>query len=171
MFRSSSHSDTASTGLQAPRLRPFILLSKVACCASELRAALDSGPETAETAIFFTGAACKPCNPRAFCIVLAVIVGSALGRPLAPLRRMPVKHIVYILRSVPEPKRPYIGLTHGVDARLTAHNAGRCAHTARYRPWGLVAAIILADERTAIRFERYLKSGSGRAFAKRHFEP
>jgi hypothetical protein len=38
------------------------------------------------------------------------------------------------------------------------------------RPWGLVAAIILADEPTAIRFERYLKSGSGRAFAKRHFE-
>ena len=28
-----------------------------------------------------------------------------------------------------------------------------------------------SDEKRAIRFERYLKSGSGRAFAKRHFEP
>jgi hypothetical protein len=28
-----------------------------------------------------------------------------------------------------------------------------------------------ADHRTAFRFERYLKSGSGRAFAKRHFAP
>ena len=70
-----------------------------------------------------------------------------------------------------EPKRPYIGLTHDVDARVAAHNAGRCAHTAGYRPWGLVAAIMLADEPTAIRFERYLKSGSGRAFSRRHFEP
>jgi hypothetical protein len=30
-------------------------------------------------------------------------------------------------------------------------------------------AIHLADEPTAVQFERYLKSGSGRAFAKRHF--
>ena len=93
-----------------------------------------------------------------------------LGDCFAAVRRMPAKHIVYLLRSLSEPKRPYIGLTHDVDARLAAHNAGRCAHTARYRPWGLVAAIMLADEPTAIRFERYLKSGSGRAFAKRHFE-
>ena len=55
--------------------------------------------------------------------------------------------------------------------RLVAHNAGRCTHTARYRPWTVVAAIHLAGESTALRFERYLKSGSGRAFAKRHFEP
>ena len=93
-----------------------------------------------------------------------------LGDCFAAVRRMPAKHIVYLLRSLSEPKRPYIGLTHDVDARLAAHNAGRCAHTARYRPWGLVAAIMLADEPSAIRFERYLKSGSGRAFAKRHFE-
>jgi hypothetical protein len=33
-----------------------------------------------------------------------------------------------------------------------------------------VVAIEFTDENRAIRFERYLKSGSGRAFAKRHFE-
>lgn len=31
--------------------------------------------------------------------------------------------------------------------------------------------IRVADEPTAVRLERYLKSGSGRAFSKRHFEP
>jgi predicted GIY-YIG superfamily endonuclease len=80
------------------------------------------------------------------------------------------KCIVYILQSVTEPKRPYIGLTHDLAARLDAHNAGRCIHTAPHRPWNVVAAIQLTDESTALRFERYLKSGSGRAFAKRHFE-
>jgi predicted GIY-YIG superfamily endonuclease len=70
-----------------------------------------------------------------------------------------------------EPTRPYIGLTSDLAARLDAHNAGRCTHAASYRPWEVVAAIQLSDEPTAVRFERYLKSGSGRAFAKRHFEP
>ena len=38
-----------------------------------------------------------------------------------------------------------------------------------YRPWHLHVTIELPDEQRAIDFERYLKSGSGRAFAKRHF--
>jgi putative endonuclease len=82
---------------------------------------------------------------------------------------MPPKRTVYVLRSQSEPKQPYIGLTHDVHARLADHNAGRCPHTARYRPWQLHVTIELPDEQRAIEFERYLKSGSGRAFAKRHF--
>ena len=50
------------------------------------------------------------------------------------------------------------------------HNTGRCPHTASRRPWQLHVVIEFSDENRAIRFERYLKSGSGRAFAKRHFE-
>ena len=65
----------------------------------------------------------------------------------------------------------YVGLTSDVEARLADHNEGRCPHTAMRRPWKLHVTIEFADEHTAIRFERYLKSGSGRAFAKRHFEP
>jgi putative endonuclease len=84
---------------------------------------------------------------------------------------MPPKRIVYILHSESHPRRPYIGLTHDVYARLAAHNAGRCPHTAKYRPWQVQVMIQLTDQQRAIRFERYLKSGSGRAFAKRHFEP
>lgn len=47
---------------------------------------------------------------------------------------------------------------------------GRCQHTAARRPWRRHVVIEFADQDTAIRFERYPKSGSGRAFAKRHFE-
>ena len=83
---------------------------------------------------------------------------------------MAPKRFVYIMRTVSQPRRPYIGLTHDVPARLANHNAGRCPHTARYRPWQLHVTIELPDEQRALDFERYLKSGSGRAFAKRHFE-
>ena len=79
------------------------------------------------------------------------------------------KRFVYVLESLADPGRPYIGLTSHVRERLEAHNAGRSVHTARHKPWRLVAAIEFADETAANRFERYLKSGSGRAFARRHF--
>jgi hypothetical protein len=35
----------------------------------------------------------------------------------------------------------------------------------------LVVSAHFATEKMAVRFEKYLKSGSGRAFAKRHFAP
>jgi len=43
------------------------------------------------------------------------------------------------------------------------------ASTAALRPWSLLVSIEFSTERAASAFERYLKSGSGRAFAKRHF--
>ena len=79
------------------------------------------------------------------------------------------KRFVYVLKSGGPNPDFYIGLTSDVSARLADHNAGRCPHTARYRPWQLHVTIELPDERRAVAFERYLKSGSGRAFAKRHF--
>ena len=79
------------------------------------------------------------------------------------------KRFVYVLTNPgPDPKF-YVGLSSDVGARLSDHNAGRCRHTARYRPWHLHVSIEFRDERHAVAFERYLKSGSGRAFAKRHF--
>jgi len=38
-----------------------------------------------------------------------------------------------------------------------------------YRPWTIAVSIEFPTETQALRFEKYLKSGSGRAFAKRHF--
>jgi predicted GIY-YIG superfamily endonuclease len=58
-----------------------------------------------------------------------------------------------------------------MKGRLEWHNEGPCGYTTAHRPWRLIVQIEFCDEPTARRFERYLKSGSGRAFAKRHFAP
>jgi predicted GIY-YIG superfamily endonuclease len=80
------------------------------------------------------------------------------------------QHFVYVLKNADPLPRFYVGATSDVRGRMADHNAGRCPHTARYRPWQLHVVIVFPDEPKAIRFERYLKSGSGREFAKRHFE-
>jgi predicted GIY-YIG superfamily endonuclease len=79
------------------------------------------------------------------------------------------QRVVYILSSTVYPGRYYTGLTSDVHARLSAHNAGSSKHTASGRPWRLVATIEFSDAARAEAFEEYLKSGSGRAFARRHF--
>jgi predicted GIY-YIG superfamily endonuclease len=79
------------------------------------------------------------------------------------------KRVVYILRSESDSRRHYVGITNDIGARLDWHNDGPCGHTVSDRPWSLVVAIEFPTERAAVRFEKYLKSGSGRAFAKRHF--
>ena len=76
---------------------------------------------------------------------------------------------VYVLRSIGHSERYYVGLTSDVGRRLATHNAGGSVHTAALRPWELVAAIEFTNQSSAVAFEKYLKSGSGRAFAKRHF--
>ena len=81
------------------------------------------------------------------------------------------KRFVYILRSDTDIDRHYVGLTSDVDRRLEWHNTGPAGVTVAHRPWSLVVSLQFADATTAARFERYLKSGSGRAFAKRHFGP
>lgn len=81
----------------------------------------------------------------------------------------PCKRIVYVLRSVRNPERHYVGLTADLSKRVDCHNAGQNAHTATDRPWSVVVSLEFSREEAAVRFERYLKTGSGRAFSKRHF--
>lgn len=73
------------------------------------------------------------------------------------------------LRSAVDPERHYAGLTANVVERVAAHNAGQSVHTANKRPWTPIVSMEFREEQLARRFEHYLKSGSGRAFAKRHF--
>ena len=80
------------------------------------------------------------------------------------------RRFVYILRSLSAPERYYIGLTNDIAARLSAHNDGQSPQTARHRPWRLHLVMQFSSEDVAVRFEKFLKSGSGRAFAKQHFE-
>jgi predicted GIY-YIG superfamily endonuclease len=79
------------------------------------------------------------------------------------------KRFVYILNSTSHPARYYTGITSNISARLAAHNEGRCTHTSRWMPWRMIVVVAFASEKRALDFERYLKSGSGSAFAARHF--
>lgn len=76
-------------------------------------------------------------------------------------------HYVYVLESVGEPGRYYSGETEDLRRRFDQHNTGASKHTAKYRPWKLIWYAGFENTATAMRFERYLKTGSGRAFQKR----
>ena len=73
---------------------------------------------------------------------------------------------VYILQSAADELRFYTGITDDLKARLGMHNSGSVSHTTKYKPWRLKTYIAFSDHVRATAFERYLKSGSGRAFAK-----
>jgi predicted GIY-YIG superfamily endonuclease len=75
---------------------------------------------------------------------------------------------VYILKSTVGAHH-YVGMTADLKDRVSRHNAGEVAHTSKYAPWTLSNYFAFRDESKAHAFEKYLKSGSGRAFAKRHF--
>jgi len=80
------------------------------------------------------------------------------------------KRIVYVIRSRKDPERHYVGLTSDLPSRLASHNAGESPQTRTLIPWALVVSVQFASADAAIRFERFLKSSSGRAFAKHYFE-
>jgi putative endonuclease len=74
---------------------------------------------------------------------------------------------VYILRSLEHVERYYVGITADLRARLKKHNAKEVPHTSKYAPWALKTYVAFDDEEQALAFEKYLKSASGRAFAKK----
>ncbi|MCC3304823.1 GIY-YIG nuclease family protein [Sneathiella sp. HT1-7] len=78
-------------------------------------------------------------------------------------------HYVYILQSIDYPERFYVGLTTDLNKRLAQHNNGESVHTNKFNPWKIQTVIRFEDASKAEDFEKYLKSGSGRAFAKKHF--
>jgi len=80
----------------------------------------------------------------------------------------PDRRFVYIIRSEKNGMR-YVGSTSDVVRRVATHNSGGSEFTAPHRPWSVLVNIEFRSDQTARRFERYLKTGSGRAFAKRHF--
>jgi putative endonuclease len=75
---------------------------------------------------------------------------------------------VYVIESVRDRVKHYVGCTTDLKGRIREHNAGKSPHTARFRPWNLVNYHAFADERKAYAFEHYLKTGSGREFLRRH---
>jgi len=75
---------------------------------------------------------------------------------------------VYILQSEQCTNHFYTGITDNLNARLSKHNSGEVAQMSKYRPWHIKTYVGFTDDVRALAFEKYLKSGSGRAFAKKH---
>ncbi|MCZ6672725.1 MAG: GIY-YIG nuclease family protein [Verrucomicrobia bacterium] len=76
-------------------------------------------------------------------------------------------YYVYRLTTTLDPKRHYTGFTTDLSNRFKAHNKGSNKPTATYRPWKLVFYAAFEDKESALDLERYLKTGSGKAFARK----
>lgn len=76
---------------------------------------------------------------------------------------------VYLIESVNLRQQHYVGLTHDLKQRLADHNEGKSPHTRKFKPWNLIAYTAFAEAEVAQAYEKYLKSGSGKTFLKRHF--
>lgn len=73
---------------------------------------------------------------------------------------------VYILMCADN--KPYTGCTDDLQARVERHTKGYVPSTKDRRPISLVSYTAFQDKNKAFEFEKYLKSGSGRAFIKKH---
>ena len=76
---------------------------------------------------------------------------------------------VYLTQCLSDDKQRYLGCTANLKQRLADHNAGRSPHTKKFKPWVLVTYVAFSDAAKAEAFDRYLKQGSGHAFAAKHF--
>ena len=110
------------------------------------------------------GEGCRAAAKRRRANVTSPIGELRLGKPV----RQGMKFwYVYILQSEVAAESFYAGLTENLRVRLKTHNSGQVPHTAKFRPWRIKTAIAFTDRQRAIEFERYLKSASGRAFARK----
>ena len=78
-------------------------------------------------------------------------------------------HYVYVLSSIIHPETTYIGCTSDLEQRLAEHNRSTSPHISAHKPWQIEMYLAFKDKSKAMAFEKYLKSGSGRAFTNKHF--
>lgn len=77
-------------------------------------------------------------------------------------------YYVYLIKSLKNPSKTYIGYTSNVEERLDRHNSGGGpVYTQTHKPWELITYVAFNTEAKAIAFEKYIKVGSGHAFAKK----
>ncbi|MGE0009701.1 MAG: GIY-YIG nuclease family protein [Candidatus Babeliales bacterium] len=76
-------------------------------------------------------------------------------------------HFIYLIQSIKYPEQYYFGQTINLKLRLAKHNEGGSSHTSKYRPWKIITYLAFEDKEKAIAFEKFIKSGSGREFAKK----
>ena len=75
-------------------------------------------------------------------------------------------YYVYIL--ICSDNKPYTGCTHDLQDRIKRYVDGFVPATKNRRPLKLTCYFAFKDKYVAFNFEKYLKSGSGRAFLKKH---
>ena len=73
---------------------------------------------------------------------------------------------VYILRC--SNGSPYVGFTSDIDRRIKEHNHKKIHYTKDKTPVSLICFTGFIDKYKALDYERYLKSGSGISFRRRH---
>ena len=97
--------------------------------------------------------------------------GHAPGAVSCTTRGVPpdTKRFVYVLQSLSQPDRQFVESAADVPARVATHNAGHSPLTAACRPWRLVAVVQFGSEGAALRFEKFLKTATGRALARHVF--
>ena len=76
-------------------------------------------------------------------------------------------YFVYLLQSRTHSNKTGVGFTEDLKKRMTAHNTGQSPYTSKFKPWKLVTYIAFEDRQKALSFEKYLKTHSGSAFAKK----
>ena len=89
-----------------------------------------------------------------------------LGTPTSRKQPLAQFFYVYVLQTT-DGEHHYVGFTEDLRKRVDDHLSGRSSHTSKYGPWRLKTYVAFSDRDAAIAFEKYLKSGSGRAFAKK----
>ena len=94
------------------------------------------------------------------CRAVAQGAKAGLGKPRSLMK------YVYILESL-DSEHFYVGITDDLRTRLEKHNAGEVPHTSKYGPWWIKTYVAFSDHAQAVAFEKYLKTASGRAFAKK----
>jgi predicted GIY-YIG superfamily endonuclease len=63
----------------------------------------------------------------------------------------------------------YVGSTNDLRRRFSSHAAGKVKSTQAHLPAVLLSYVAVENEQTARSLERYFKSGSGKAFARKRF--
>jgi len=76
-------------------------------------------------------------------------------------------HYVYVMKSLRDNLRTYVGYSIGLKARIKSHNYGQTIYTAKYKPWKLIYYSAFSDMDKAKLFEKYLKTDSGKAFMRK----
>ncbi|MFA7253885.1 MAG: GIY-YIG nuclease family protein [Patescibacteria group bacterium] len=64
----------------------------------------------------------------------------------------------------------YVGFSENLQTRIKDHHEGKCSTTAKFRPVELVWYCGFKDKYKALKFESYLKKGTGHAFRNKHLE-